>query len=42
MILSWVNTVFYQQLMEEMRAAIGDGRFDIWAADVIPRVTARS
>ena len=41
MILSWVNTAFYQQLMDEMRAAIGEGRFDDWAAAVIPRVTSR-
>ncbi len=39
MILSWINTAFYQQLMSEMRAAISDQRFDAWAADVIPRIT---
>ena len=39
MILSWINTAFYQQLMAEMRAAISDKRFDVWAADVIPRIT---
>lgn len=32
MILSWVNTCFYQDLMAAMRAAISEGRFDAWAA----------
>lgn len=31
MILSWVNTVFYQDLMAAMRAAIAEGRFEVWA-----------
>ncbi|PPD07174.1 MAG: tRNA guanosine(34) transglycosylase Tgt [Hyphomicrobium sp.] len=31
MILSWVNTVFYQDLMAAMRKAIAEGRFDAWA-----------
>ena len=41
MIMSWINTAFYQQLMDEMRAAIAEQRFDDWARDVIPRVTSR-
>ncbi len=41
MILSWINTVFYQQLMDEMRQAIAEDRFDAWKADVLLRVTAR-
>lgn len=31
MVLSWVNTAFYQDLMAAMRAAIADGRFQTWA-----------
>ena len=42
MILSWINTVFYQHLMDEMRAAIADDRFEAWKADVVPRITARA
>ena len=41
MILSWINTVFYQHLMDEMRAAIAEERFEAWKIDVVPRVTAR-
>ena len=33
MMLSWVNTVFYQDLMAAMRTAIGEGRFDSWAEE---------
>ena len=40
MILSWVNTVFYQDLMAAMRSAIDDGRFDDWAAETKARITA--
>ncbi|MBY0559158.1 tRNA guanosine(34) transglycosylase Tgt [Hyphomicrobium sp.] len=40
MILSWVNTVFYQDLMAAMRSAIDDGRFDAWAAETKARITA--
>ena len=39
MILSWVNTVFYQDLMAAMREAIAAGRLEEWAQDAIPRVT---
>nr|WP_197077633.1 tRNA guanosine(34) transglycosylase Tgt [Hyphomicrobium sp. 99] len=40
MILSWVNTVFYQELMAAMRAAIEDGRFDDWAAETKARISS--
>ncbi|WP_333794955.1 tRNA guanosine(34) transglycosylase Tgt [Hyphomicrobium sp.] len=39
MILSWVNTVFYQDLMAAMRAAISEGRFDAWAEETKARLT---
>ncbi|MFT3730362.1 MAG: tRNA guanosine(34) transglycosylase Tgt [Hyphomicrobium sp.] len=39
MILSWVNTVFYQDLMAAMRAAIAEGRFDDWATETKARIT---
>ncbi len=38
MILSWVNTAFYQDLMAAMRAAIADGRFAEWADEVRGRI----
>jgi queuine tRNA-ribosyltransferase len=38
MILSWVNTVFYQDLMAQMRDAIANGRFDDWAAETKARI----
>ncbi|HMN38995.1 MAG TPA: tRNA guanosine(34) transglycosylase Tgt [Hyphomicrobium sp.] len=41
MILSWINTTFYQELMAGMRAAIAERRFAAWAQEVKPRVTAR-
>ncbi len=41
MILSWVNTVFYQDLMAAMRAAIADGRFEDWAAATQARLAGR-
>jgi queuine tRNA-ribosyltransferase len=40
MILSWVNTVFYQDLMAAMRGAIAQGRFDDWAAETKARIIA--
>ena len=40
MILSWINTVFYQDLMAGMRAAIEDGRFEAWADETKARVVA--
>ncbi len=39
MILSWVNTVFYQDLMAAMRSAIAEGRFDAWANETKARIT---
>ncbi len=41
MILSWVNTVFYQDLMAAMRAAIEQGRFDDWAAQTLARLAQK-
>ena len=41
MILSWINTAFYQDLMRAMRDAIERQQFDAWAAETIPKVTAR-
>lgn len=38
MILSWINTAFYQQLMDEMRMAIEERRFDAWASDIKGRI----
>ena len=42
MILSWVNTCFYQDLMTGMREAIAEGRFDNWAAETKARIGAKS
>ncbi len=42
MILSWVNTTFYQDLMAAMRSAIAEGRFEAWADDTKARIAARS
>ncbi len=39
MILSWVNTVFYQDLMSAMRAAIEEKRFAAWADETLARLT---
>ncbi|MDX2306779.1 MAG: tRNA guanosine(34) transglycosylase Tgt [Hyphomicrobium sp.] len=39
MILSWINTVFYQDLMAGMRAAISEGRFEDWAASAKARIS---
>jgi queuine tRNA-ribosyltransferase len=38
MLLSWVNTAFYQELMGAMRAAIADGRFASWAETTLARM----
>jgi queuine tRNA-ribosyltransferase len=38
MVLSWINTVFYQDLMAAMRKAIAEGRFDAWAAETRARI----
>jgi queuine tRNA-ribosyltransferase len=42
MILSWINTTFYQDLMAAMRAAIAEGRFDGWRAETKERVTRKA
>ena len=38
MLLSWANTAFYQELMQEMRAAIAEGRFATWASETKARL----
>ena len=38
MLLSWVNTAFYQELMAAMRAAIAEGRFAAWAETTLARL----
>ncbi len=38
MALTWINTVFFQQLMAEMRAAIADGTFPAWKEETLERV----
>jgi len=40
MLLSWINTVFYQDLMAAMRAAIEEERFEAWAAETKARLAA--
>jgi queuine tRNA-ribosyltransferase len=39
MLLSWVNTAFYQELMAAMSAAIREGRFAAWAEGTKARLT---
>jgi queuine tRNA-ribosyltransferase len=41
MILSWVNTVFYQDLMAAMRKSIEDGRFEAWAEETKERIVPK-
>jgi queuine tRNA-ribosyltransferase len=38
MILTWINTTFYQDLMAAMRAAIADGRFNDWRKETKARL----
>ena len=38
MLLSWVNTAFYQELMAAMRNAIAEGRFASWAEETLARL----
>ena len=38
MLLSWANLHFYQDLMREIRAAIGEGRFDAFAKQTLARL----
>ena len=42
MLLSWVNTAFYQDLMAAMRAAIAEGRFASWAEETKLRLAGPS
>jgi len=41
MLLSWVNTAFYQELMAAMRLAIEEGRLSSWAIETKARVSQR-
>jgi queuine tRNA-ribosyltransferase len=38
MLLSWINTAFYQELMAAMRAAIREGRFAAWVEETKARL----
>jgi queuine tRNA-ribosyltransferase len=38
MLLSWVNTAFYQELMAAMRTAIAEGRFASWSEETLARL----
>jgi queuine tRNA-ribosyltransferase len=38
MMVSWINVAFYQELMEAMREAISEGRFDNWATSTKARL----
>jgi len=38
MLLSWVNTAFYQDLMREMRLAIAHGRFADWREETLRKL----
>ena len=38
MLLSWINTAFYQELMAAMREAIREGRFAAWAEEARARM----
>lgn len=40
MMVSWINVVFYQDLMAAMRKAIADGRFAEWAQQTKARLSA--
>ncbi len=39
MMVSWVNTVFYQELMAAMRAEIAEGRFAAWREETLARLS---
>jgi queuine tRNA-ribosyltransferase len=41
MLLSWINTTFYQELMAAMRAAIREHRFASWAEETKARIATR-
>jgi queuine tRNA-ribosyltransferase len=40
MALSWINTVFYQDMMAAMRAAIANGSFETWRKETLSRLAA--
>ena len=42
MILSWINTAFYQHLMDDMRAAISEERFESWRHGIKARIGQRA
>ena len=41
MLLSWVNTAFFQELMAQMRSAIEEGRFESWAEETKVRIARK-
>ncbi len=41
MLLSWVNTAFFQELMAAMRSAIEEGRFESWAEETKVRIARK-
>ena len=41
MILSWVNTVFYQDMIAAMRKAIEERRFEAWAEETKARIVPK-
>ena len=42
MALTWINTVFFQDLMAQMRAAIADGTFPTWKEETLARVARQA
>jgi queuine tRNA-ribosyltransferase len=42
MLLSWNNTWFYQELMDAMRSAIAEGRFETWADETKRRLAGEA
>ena len=42
MLLSWINTAFFQELMAAMREAIREGRFAGWAEETRARMAAKT
>ncbi|MCH9808842.1 MAG: tRNA guanosine(34) transglycosylase Tgt [Alphaproteobacteria bacterium] len=41
MMVSWINTAFYQDLMAAMRAAIAEGRFEAWRQETRARLSGK-
>jgi queuine tRNA-ribosyltransferase len=39
MLMSWANTHFFQELMQAMRAAIAEGRFEAWRQETMLRLS---